>query len=109
MRSFAGEHDAHGADVVAPGSLIQYFVQPLLEEQAASAGEEYFSTGAVFGASRWFGEDPAESGRGWTTVPGVFGGVSDQGVYLSDAPVAGGEGVIETKISVPDTFVVARS
>ncbi|KAH6692318.1 hypothetical protein F5X68DRAFT_57603 [Plectosphaerella plurivora] len=108
MRSFAGgDAESHDLDVVAPGSVIQYYVQPLLEEQATQGGDETFKAGAVFGTSRWFTEDVASSSSGseWVTMPGLFGGVSETGLYISDSQAGEDGGLMQTKITVPDTFV----
>lgn len=112
MRSFAGEHGGTSeGDVVAPGSTIQYFVQPLLEEKRgiSAGGEESFPSGCVFGTSRWVGEDPFEGGKGWTTVQGLFGGVSEQGLYISESNGQEGEdGLVQTKINVPGAFIAGQ-
>lgn len=87
--------------------MIQYYVQPLLEERTIDSGGETFTSGAVFGTSRWFGEDVVDSGSSnnadWMPVPGLFGGVSEKGLYVSDS--LAGSSLVQTKLSVPDTFV----
>ncbi|KAM0332429.1 hypothetical protein ACHAQA_002710 [Verticillium albo-atrum] len=124
IRSFSsregGETDATlDSGVVAPGSTIQFFITPtpqmpdrtLVDLSPRSLTEGLYGELDAFGVTPRVADKPRVGplGESWTILPGRFGAVSAECMYLynmdaeraKDTPT----GRLQTKIDVPDSFI----
>ncbi|EEY18566.1 conserved hypothetical protein [Verticillium alfalfae VaMs.102] len=125
IRSFHGQKGGDGEDapldsgVVAPGSTIQFFttaVGELPEPRQAdfSLTEHICGELDAFGVSKHIHEKPKVGlgGVSWTILPGKFGAVSSECMYVYNMDAAGphnGEmGRLQTKVNIPESYISTR-
>lgn len=128
VRAFKNEHGSGGegygvaagpfdAGVVAPGSVVQFFVAPTSMCELGSGPQqgiesdvheaEYWTDGPSFGVTPRIPGAPTRGvdGQSWKVVEGTFGAVSSEAMYLSDTGGADAPGLLETKVNGPDSYL----
>ncbi|KAF3360527.1 hypothetical protein VdG1_01487 [Verticillium dahliae VDG1] len=125
IRSFHGQKGGDGEDapldsgVVAPGSTLQFFttaVGELPEPRQAdfSLTEHICGELDAFGVSKHIHEKPKVSlgGVSWTILPGKFGAVSSECMYVYNMDAAGPQngdtGRLQTKVNIPESYISTR-
>ncbi|KXX73977.1 hypothetical protein MMYC01_208753 [Madurella mycetomatis] len=112
IKSFHGNRDSAGG-IVAPGSYVQFFVEP-----AALPGQDskpYFpwscyaqsSPTLALGTS---GAAPIPPQDGLAEAwPALFGAVSSQGIYLSRPDSAGNLDTVASKLDAPCSYTISTT
>ncbi|GAB1310936.1 hypothetical protein MFIFM68171_01146 [Madurella fahalii] len=112
IKSFHGDHGSTGS-IVAPGSYVQFFVEPALRPEQESElcwPRECYSASSptvaigTSGATPWPPQD--DLAEAW---PALFGAVSSQGLYLSAYGSLPDVNTVASKLDAPRSYVVSTN
>lgn len=102
IKSFRGESSADS--IVAPGSYVQFFVSPMHTPKSRSILDNSGSLpSTVLGTHEISSTETKESGTpSIELIPGLFGGVSTQGLFISSAS---SNNKLITKVDAPHSYI----